>query len=127
VSVLNAKKIIGIFVDAKKVICINANAFLNDKSFRRKALNPLCGKTNDFLNKNISSFSFQITTLQVPRKIDKTSSPPLPEPFETVTEAVEDAISTIGAEISELDKISFDEIMINVHGSDDLPYKLDVE
>jgi hypothetical protein len=27
------------------------------------------------------------------------------EPFETVTEAVEDAISTIGAEISELDKI----------------------
>jgi hypothetical protein len=34
------------------------------------------------------------------------------EPFETVTEAVEDAISTIGAEISELDKIGFDEMTI---------------
>jgi hypothetical protein len=48
------------------------------------------------------------------------------EPFETVTEAVEDAISTIGAEMSELDKIGFDE-MINVDDSDDLPYKLDAE
>jgi hypothetical protein len=36
------------------------------------------------------------------------------EPFETVTEAVEDAI---GAEISELDKISFDEMINNVDES----------
>jgi hypothetical protein len=48
------------------------------------------------------------------------------EPFETVTEAVEDAISTIGAGISELDKIGFDE-MINVDESDDFPCKLDAE
>jgi hypothetical protein len=48
------------------------------------------------------------------------------QPFDTVTEAVEDAISTIGAEISELDKIGFDEV-INVDESDDLPYKIDAE
>jgi hypothetical protein len=48
------------------------------------------------------------------------------EPFETVTEAVKDVISTIGAEISELDKIGFDEV-INVDESDDLPYKIDAE
>jgi hypothetical protein len=48
------------------------------------------------------------------------------QPFETVTEAVEDAISTIGAEISELDKIGFDEV-INVDESEDLPYKIDAE
>jgi hypothetical protein len=48
------------------------------------------------------------------------------EPFETVTEAVEDAISTIGAKISELDKIGFDEV-INVDESDDFPYKIDAE
>jgi hypothetical protein len=48
------------------------------------------------------------------------------EAFETVTEAVKDAISTIGAEISELDKIGFDEV-INVDESDDLPCKIDAE
>jgi hypothetical protein len=48
------------------------------------------------------------------------------QPFETVTEAVEDAISRIGAEISELDKIDFDEV-INVDESDDLSYKIDAE
>jgi hypothetical protein len=48
------------------------------------------------------------------------------EPSETVTEAVEDAISTIGAEISELDKIGFDEV-INVAESDDFPRKIDAE
>jgi hypothetical protein len=48
------------------------------------------------------------------------------QPFETVTEAVEDTISTIGAEISKLDKIAFDKV-INVDESDDLPYKIDAE
>jgi hypothetical protein len=48
------------------------------------------------------------------------------EPIETDTEAVEDAISTIGVEISELDKIGFDEV-INADESDDLPYKIDAE
>jgi hypothetical protein len=50
------------------------------------------------------------------------------EPFETITvpEAVEDAISMIGAEISQLDKIGFDEMII-VDKSDDLPYKSDAE
>jgi hypothetical protein len=48
------------------------------------------------------------------------------QPFETVTEAVEDAISTIGAGISKLDKIGFDEV-INVDESDDLPSKINAE